>query len=118
MQYFTNDKLWRYILAIPMDTELARTFLAVIAGGSFVGAAQRLDVTQSTVSTRIQRLEETLGAELFVRNKAGTTLTPAGRQFQRHAALLTRTVEQARQEVGVVSGFRARSEERRVGKEC
>jgi DNA-binding transcriptional LysR family regulator len=106
-QYFTNDKLWRYILAIPMDTELARTFLAVIAAGSFVEAAQRLHVTQSTVSTRIQRLEETLGAELFVRNKAGTTLTPAGRQFQRHAALLTRTVEQARQEVGIVSGFRA-----------
>jgi len=90
-----------------MDTELARTFLAVIASGSFVEAAQRLHVTQSTVSTRIQRLEEALGAELFVRNKAGTTLTPAGRQFQRHAALLARTVEQARQEMGVVSGFRA-----------
>jgi LysR family transcriptional regulator, flagellar master operon regulator len=90
-----------------MDTELARTFLVVIATGSFVEAAQRLCVTQSTVSTRIQRLEETLGAELFVRNKAGTTLTPAGQQFQRHAALLTRTVEQARQEIGIVSGFRA-----------
>jgi LysR family transcriptional regulator, flagellar master operon regulator len=90
-----------------MDTELARTFLVVIATGSFVEAAQRLHVTQSTVSTRIQRLEETLGADLFVRNKAGTTLTPAGQQFQRHAALLTRTVEQARQEIGVVSGFRA-----------
>jgi len=90
-----------------MDTELARTFLMVIASGSFVSASQRLHVTQSTVSTRIQRLEEALGAELFVRNKAGTTLTPAGRQFQRHAALLTRTVEQARQEIGIVSGFRA-----------
>jgi DNA-binding transcriptional LysR family regulator len=90
-----------------MDTELARTFLVVIATGSFVEASQRLHVTQSTVSTRIQRLEETLGAELFVRNKAGTTLTPAGRQFQRHAALLTRTVEQARQEIGIVSGYRA-----------
>lgn len=90
-----------------MDTELARTFLAVIAGGSFVDAAQRLHVTQSTVSTRIQRLEEALDAVLFVRNKAGTTLTPAGKQFQRYAALLTRTVEQARQEIGVVSGFRA-----------
>lgn len=90
-----------------MDTELARTFLTVIASGNFVEAAKRLHVTQSTVSTRIQRLEETLGAELFVRNKAGTTLTPAGRQFQRHASLLTRTVEQARQEIGIVSGFRA-----------
>jgi DNA-binding transcriptional LysR family regulator len=90
-----------------MDTELARTFLVVVATGSFVAASQRLHVTQSTVSTRIQRLEETLGVELFVRNKAGTTLTPAGQQFQRHAALLTRTVEQARHEVGIVSGFRA-----------
>jgi LysR family transcriptional regulator, flagellar master operon regulator len=90
-----------------MDTELARTFLAVIATGSFVEASQRLHITQSTVSSRIQRLEEQLGAELFVRNKAGTTLTPAGRQFQRHASLLTRTVEQARQEIGIVSGFRA-----------
>jgi len=90
-----------------MDTELARTFLAVIAGGSFVEAAERLHVTQSTVSMRIQRLEETLGAELFVRNKTGTTLTPAGRQFRRHALLLTRTVEQARQEIGIVSGFSA-----------
>lgn len=90
-----------------MDTELARTFLAVVASGSFVAAAQRLHVTQSTVSTRIQRLEEILRTELFVRNKAGTTLTPAGRQFQRHAAVLTRTVELARQEIGVVTGFRA-----------
>lgn len=90
-----------------MDTELARTFLNVIAAGSFVAAAERLHVTQSTVSMRIQRLEEALGAELFVRNRQGTTLTPAGRQFQRHAALLTRTVEQARQEIGTVSGFRA-----------
>lgn len=90
-----------------MDTELARTFLAVIAAGNFVAASERLHVTQSTVSTRIKRLEELLGAELFVRNKAGTTLTAAGTRFQRHAALLTRTVEQARQETGVASGFRA-----------
>ncbi len=90
-----------------MDTELARTFLAVIASGSFVAAAQKLHVTQSTVSTRIQRLEEILRTELFVRTKAGTTLTPAGRQFQRHAVLLTRTVELARHEIGVVTGFRA-----------
>jgi len=90
-----------------MDTELARTFLAVVATGSFVGASQRLHVTQSTVSVRIQRLEDALGAELFVRNKGGTTLTPAGRQFQRHAAVLTRTLEQARRDIGVTSGFRS-----------
>jgi DNA-binding transcriptional LysR family regulator len=91
-----------------MDTELARTFLAVVATGSFVGASQRLHVTQSTVSVRIQRLEQALGAELFVRSKGGATvLTPAGRQFERHATTLTRTVEQARRDLGTVRGFDA-----------
>ena len=35
-----------------MDTELARTFLSVVAAGSFVKASERLFVTQSTVSAR------------------------------------------------------------------
>lgn len=90
-----------------MDTELARTFLTVVAAGNFVNAADRLHVTQSTVSARIHTLETTLGCTLFVRNKGGTTLTPAGRHFQKHASTLVRTVEQARHEVGVARGFRA-----------
>ena len=55
-----------------METELARTFLTVVAAGNFVSAADRLHVTQSTVSARIHTLEEQLGCSLFVRNKAGT----------------------------------------------
>jgi len=89
-----------------MDTELARTFLAVVAAGSFVKASERLFVTQSTVSARIQALEEYLRCQLFVRNKDGTTLTPAGRQFQKHAVSLMRTLERARQDVGVPEGYR------------
>lgn len=89
-----------------MDTELARTFLAVVAAGSFVKASERLFVTQSTVSARIQALEEHLRCRLFERNKGGTTLTPAGRQFQKHAASLMRTLERARQDVGVPEGYR------------
>ena len=90
-----------------MDTEWARTFLAVVATGSFVRTAERLHVTQSTVSARIRALEERLGSRLFVRNKSGASLTPAGRQFQRHAATLVRTVEQAQQDAGIVHGYRA-----------
>ncbi len=89
-----------------MDTELARTFLTVVTAGNFVSAAERLHVTQSTVSARIHTLESTLGCRLFVRNKGGTTLTAAGRHFQKHASALVRTVEQARHEVGVAKGFR------------
>jgi DNA-binding transcriptional LysR family regulator len=90
-----------------METELARTFLAVIGAGSFINAAERLHVTQSTVSARIHALEEQLGCILFVRNKAGTTLTAAGRKFKKHAGTLVRTVEFARHDVGVARGFRA-----------
>jgi DNA-binding transcriptional LysR family regulator len=90
-----------------VETELARTFLTIVAAGNFISAADRLHVTQSTVSARIHTLEEQLGASLFVRNKAGTRLTAAGRQFHKHAAMLVRTVERARQDVGIAAGYQA-----------
>jgi LysR family transcriptional regulator, flagellar master operon regulator len=90
-----------------MDTEQVRTFLAVVAHGSFLEAATRLHVTQSTVSARIQALETRLGARLFVRNRAGASLTPAGRRFVRHAKSLMLTVAQALQDVGLPRRFSA-----------
>ncbi len=90
-----------------MDIEQARTFLAISAHGSFLEAAKRLHVTQSTVSARVQTLETELGARLFVRNRAGASLTPAGRRFLRHAKTLVLTLEQARHDVGLPSRFRA-----------
>ncbi len=90
-----------------MDTEQARTFLAIAAHGSFLEAARRLHVTQSTVSARVQSLEADLGARLFVRNRAGASLTPAGRRFVQHAKTLVLTLEQARHEVGLPSRYRA-----------
>ena len=90
-----------------MQVELARTFLEVVTTGSFVDAAARLHVTQSTVSTRIRALEQELGRPLFVRNKAGAVLTPAGAQFQRHAIAIIRLWEQARQDASVPSGHTA-----------
>ena len=89
-----------------MDTELARTFLTVVAAGNFISASERLHVTQSTISARIHTLESVLGCRLFVRNKGGTTLTAEGRHFQKYASTLVRTVEQARHEIGVAKGFR------------
>jgi DNA-binding transcriptional LysR family regulator len=89
-----------------IDIEQARTFLAIAAHGSFVAAAQRLHVTQSTVSARIRQLEADLGVRLFVRNRAGAGLTPAGRRFLRHAKALVLTVEQARHDLGLPGRFR------------
>lgn len=89
-----------------MDTEQARTFLAIAAHGSFLEAAKRLYVTQSTVSARVKSLESELGARLFVRNRAGASLTTAGRRFLQHAKSLVLTVQQARHDVGLPSRYR------------
>lgn len=90
-----------------MDLDQIRTFLAVVETGSFVNAASRVFVTQSTVSKRIGALEDELGKDLFERSKAGASPTPAGVQFQRHAAALMRVWEQARLETGLPEGYQA-----------
>jgi DNA-binding transcriptional LysR family regulator len=61
-----------------VDITLARTFLEIVSSHSFVHAAERLNVTQTAVSARVKALEDLLGRKLFVRNRAGATLTPAG----------------------------------------
>jgi len=88
-----------------MDIDQARTFLAINAHGSFLEAARRLHLTQSTVSARIKRLEDELGVRLLVRNRTGTRLTGPGRRFLQHAKRLVLTAEQARDEVGLAERF-------------
>jgi LysR family transcriptional regulator, flagellar master operon regulator len=88
-----------------MDLNLIRTFIEVSTSGSFAAAADRLFVTQSAVSLRVQRLEDQLGRPLFTRSKAGAELTPAGAEFEPFAQLLLRNWEQARQHVAIPDGF-------------
>ena len=88
-----------------MDVTLAKTFMAVVETGSFVEAANRVYVTQSTVSARIKTLEEQLGKILFERSKAGASPTPAGIQFQKHAQAMVRVWEHARLEISLPEGY-------------
>ncbi|GGE48848.1 LysR family transcriptional regulator [Actibacterium pelagium] len=88
-----------------MDIALIRTFVEVAATGSFVNASERLFVTQSAISLRVQRLEDSLGKQLFIRSKAGAELTPAGREFERYALSFIKIWEEARQQIGVPEGY-------------
>lgn len=90
-----------------MDIDQARTFLTITAHGSFVEASRQLHLTQSTVSARIQRLEEELGTRLFTRNRSGASLTLAGKRFHEYAKRLVLTADQARDEVGLPEHYRA-----------
>jgi DNA-binding transcriptional LysR family regulator len=70
-------------------------------------AAERLHMSQTTISARIQSLEKRLGRPLFVRNKGGTSLTPEGERFLRYAPTLVQLWERARHKVAVPAGRRA-----------
>lgn len=88
-----------------MDITLLKTFLEVSATGSFVAASERLYVTQSAVSLRVQRLEDSLGKPLFTRSKAGAEMTSAGREFERYALSMIRIWEESRQQIAIPEGF-------------
>lgn len=87
-----------------MDIDRARTFLEIVHTGSFLKAADRLHVTQTTVSARIRTLEEELGRRLFVRNRNGAVLTAAGRDFERFAQSFLQVWERARQQLKIPPG--------------
>jgi LysR family transcriptional regulator, flagellar master operon regulator len=87
-----------------MDINVARTFLEVVKTGSFVKAAANLNLTQTAVSARIRVLEENLDRKVFIRNKAGARLTPAGDQFFRFATSLVQVWDRARRAAAVAPG--------------
>ncbi|HET8586522.1 MAG TPA: LysR family transcriptional regulator [Candidatus Limnocylindria bacterium] len=60
-------------------------FVEVARAGSFSRAAERLGVTQPALTGRIQGLEASLGARLFVRGRTGARLTEAGRTLLPYA---------------------------------
>ncbi len=84
-----------------MDLEQVRTFLAILDEGNFVRAAEKLHVTQSTVSARIRELELRLGQFLLIRNRAGCQPTSAGVRFESYARTMMRAMHHAEQDIGL-----------------
>lgn len=90
-----------------MNLSCLDTFLAVVRTGNLNRAAEQLNVTQSTVTARLDTLEASLGCRLLIRSRRGAELTRAGFVFQRHAELMVRSWELARRTVGLPTGFAA-----------
>ena len=73
---------------MPFDIRQLRYAIAAADHGSFYRAARALDVEQSTLSRAILKLERSLGSDLFIRTRAGVTITAIGHQFLGHARLM------------------------------
>lgn len=85
-----------------MQLDLIETYLDLIESRSFHLTAERLGITQSTVSSRIKTLEAELGSLLFQRGRSGAAPTAAGRRFEEHARAIKASWSLARQELGAL----------------
>lgn len=74
-------------------------FVLVVERGSFTQAAKHLGVPTSTVSRRITRLEDALGARLLQRTTRKLSLTEIGANYYERVARAVRTIEEANQAV-------------------
>ena len=72
--------------------------------GSLVAAAERLFVSQTAISARVQRLEQQLGCQLFIRSRNGATLTSDGEAFIIYANQMVQTWEAARRDLPLPQG--------------
>lgn len=68
-----------------MDIDQLQAFERIVREGNFSRAARQLDITQPTISARIQNLEREIGGPLFVRGGHRLTLTERGESFLSYA---------------------------------
>ena len=95
-----------------MDSEGLQTFILLANLKNFTRTAERLYVSQSTVTNRIAELEAETGKKLFVRGQGGAELTEEGKLFLSYARRIRELEESFIREVNASSRF---SEQLRVG---
>ncbi len=90
-----------------MEIRVLRYFLAVAREGSITHAAQRLHVSQPTLSRQLKELEGELGKKLFVRSSFSVRLTEEGMLLRKRAEDILDMVDKTEEEfkaLGEISG--------------
>jgi DNA-binding transcriptional LysR family regulator len=84
-----------------MDTLTGiKVFLEVLGSGSFVAAAERLDVSTATVSKHVMHLEQRLGIRLLNRNSRSLSPTEPGRAYFERCKIILEDLEETELELG------------------
>ncbi len=82
-----------------IDPRALRTFLAVCRANSISGGARLLNISQPSVSIAIAQLEQSIGATLLERSRAGIALTAEGRMLLRRAQAMEGLLKDAEEEL-------------------
>ncbi len=85
-----------------MDFGQVEAFVQVSAHNSFSRAAEVLQLTQPSITARIQSLEREVGEELFERGGRGVRMTDAGLAFLPYAERILRTLVEGRDAIDEV----------------
>ena len=80
-----------------------RLYITIVEQGSFSKAAEKLGITQPTVSKQIDRLEEKLGSKLFKRSTRKLILTAAGERYYERAREIDALVKVTEHEIKHIS---------------
>jgi DNA-binding transcriptional LysR family regulator len=81
-----------------------RVFRKVVESGSFVGAAERLNLSTAMTSKHLMHLEKHLGTRLLNRSSRSLSLTESGKLFFERCKGILEEMEEAESAVGSVSG--------------
>lgn len=81
-----------------------RQFVEVASRHSISAAAKHLNISQPALSRAIQKLEDSYGAPLFIRNGAGVALSPYGSALYSRAVRILPALDEAREEIEQLQG--------------
>ncbi len=82
-----------------VEVRVLRYFIAAVAAESISGAAERLGVTQPTLSRQFMDLEAEFGHALFIRSNRKLRLTAKGERFYERAKSIVELCDRAKREM-------------------
>jgi LysR family transcriptional regulator for metE and metH len=91
---------------IPIEVRHLRLVTAIVDEGSLTRAGERLHLTQSALSHQLKQIEQSLGVQLFIRDRKRLVVTPAGQEL----------IDRARRILADIAGLESELRERAAGR--
>jgi DNA-binding transcriptional LysR family regulator len=82
-----------------MNVQHLRYFLAMMETGSVSRAAERIGITQPTLSVALKRLENEFGVQLFAADGRGLRALPSAKRLEHHARMAVRALSEAKRDL-------------------